>query len=128
MCALGCHFSACAGARADPNDSATTGDHFFAEAKRVMAEADAYAKPLLANVQALALMSVREAGCGRESGGWAYSGMSFRMATEMGLHMDPGAVVGLTEKDIDARRVTFWGCFLFDKSVSPSESVLILWH
>lgn len=80
-----------------------------------MMNEDAYAKPTLTNIQGLALMSVREAGCGREAGGWAYSGMSFRMATEMGLHLDPAAVGGLTERDVDARRVTFWGLFLFDK-------------
>lgn len=83
---------------------------------------DEYAIPRLATVQALALMSVREAGCGREAKGWVYSGMSFRMACDLGLNLDSGSIPGaresgLDEEEVDARRMTFWGCFLFDKYV-----------
>jgi hypothetical protein len=83
-------------------------------------ENDEYEKPKLTTVQALALMSVREAGCGRESKGWVYSGMSFRMACDLGLNLDSGSLAigrdsSLDEEEIDARRITFWGCFLFDK-------------
>jgi hypothetical protein len=120
MLALGCHFTALPEARADEDDSATAGDHFFKEAKRLIMLNDEYEKPKLATVQALALMSVREAGCGRESKGWVYSGMSFRMACDLGLNLDSGAMYGaresgLGEEEIDARRITFWGCYLFDK-------------
>ena len=71
-------------------------------------------------VQALALMSVREAGCGREAKGWVYSGMSFRMACDLGLNLDMHHNTNSTldETEEDARRITFWGCFLFDKYVS----------
>ena len=122
MLALGCHFTSLPGARANPEDSATAGDHFFKEAKRLLMENDELEKPKLTNVQALALMSVREAGCGREAKGWVYSGMSFRMAFDMGLHLDSDTLAigtntdrGLDEGEADARRITFWGCFLFDK-------------
>lgn len=117
MLALGCHFSNRPFACADSNDSSTKGDHFFAEAKRLIVENDEYEKPRLTTVQALALMSVREAGCGREAKGWVYSGMAFRMALDMGLNLDISNRENQTmdEKEIDARRVTFWGCFLFDK-------------
>ncbi|KAL1883777.1 hypothetical protein VTK73DRAFT_8313 [Phialemonium thermophilum] len=119
MLALGCHFTSVAGAFAVPGDSRTKGDHFFAEAKRLILENDEYEKPRLATVQALALMSVREAGCGREAKGWVYSGMSFRMAQDIGLNLDVGGIStdtdSLNEQEIDARRITFWGCFLFDK-------------
>lgn len=118
--ALGCHFTSLPGARENAEDSATAGDHFFKEAKRLIMENDEHEKPKITTVQALALMSVREAGCGREAKGWVYSGMSFRMACDMGLHLDSGALAagsdrGLDEGEEDARRVTFWGCFLFDK-------------
>lgn len=112
MLALGCHFTSVDGAFAVPGDSRTKGDHFFAEAKRLIVQNDEYEKPRLTTVQALALMSVREAGCGREAKGWVYSGMSFRMAQDIGLNLDIGS---LDEKEVDARRITFWGCFLFDK-------------
>jgi len=121
MLALGCHFTALTGARENKDDSATAGDHFFREAKRLIMLNDEYEKPKLATVQALALMSVREAGCGRESKGWVYSGMSFRMACDLGLNLDSGSIIynsrdlGLDDEEIDARRITFWGCYLFDK-------------
>lgn len=118
MLALGCHFSSKGAARADPEDSTTTGDHFFKEAKSLLHEDDEFANAKLCTVQALALMSVREAGCGRESKGWVYSGMSFRMACDLGLNVDAqpfNEMSRLSDEDIDARRITFWGCFLFDK-------------
>lgn len=118
--ALGCHFTSIPEARLDPTNPATAGDHFFKEAKRLILENDEHEKPKLTTVQALALMSVREAGCGREAKGWVYSGMSFRMAFDVGLNLDSGALtanmdLSLDEQAIDARRITFWGCFLFDK-------------
>lgn len=118
MLALGCHFSSRPAARADPEDSGTTGDHYFAEAKRLLYENDEFANAQLCTVQALALMSVREAGCGHESKGWVYSGMSFRMACDLGLNVEAvpmNDISRLTDEDVDARRITFWGCFLFDK-------------
>ncbi|KAI0974522.1 fungal-specific transcription factor domain-containing protein [Xylaria arbuscula] len=119
MLALGCHFTNATSAYATVGDSWTKGDHFFGEAKRLIIDHDEYEKPRLTTVQALALMSVREAGCGREAKGWVYSGMSFRMAQDLGLNMNLGGINGdlepLDEKEVDARRVTFWGCFLFDK-------------
>ncbi|KAH8809089.1 fungal-specific transcription factor domain-containing protein [Xylogone sp. PMI_703] len=122
MLALGCHFTNSPQACADPNDPTTKGDHFFAEAKRLIVENDEYERPRLVTVQALCLMSVREAGCGREAKGWVYSGMAFRMAQDMGLNLDSIGMTNISnskepidEKDVDARRITFWGCFLFDK-------------
>ncbi|OJD35652.1 fungal specific transcription factor [Diplodia corticola] len=119
MLALGCHFTSFPGARANREDSTTAGDHFFKEAKRLIMENDEHEKPRMATVQALALMSVREAGCGREAKGWVYSGMSFRMACDLGLNLDSGGLSSgqgtLDEDEEDARRITFWGCFLFDK-------------
>ncbi|KAF3767567.1 hypothetical protein M406DRAFT_345509 [Cryphonectria parasitica EP155] len=122
MLALGCHFTDASGACAVSGDSRTKGDHFFAEAKRLVFDNDEYTVPSLTTTQALALMSVREAGCGREARGWAYSGMSFRMAQDVGLNMEPEAIAGetrrMSEDEVDARKITFWGCFLFDKTWS----------
>lgn len=117
MLALGCHFSSWPGAREDPDNSATAGNHFFREAKRLVHENDELANSKLCTVQALALISVREAGCGREGKGWVYSGMSFRMALDLGLNLESSNLVtrDLSEEETDARRITFWGCFLVDK-------------
>ncbi|KAB8297819.1 hypothetical protein EYC80_001617 [Monilinia laxa] len=127
MLALGCHFTNSPKACADPSDSTTKGDAFFAECKRLIVENDEYEKPRLTTIQALCLMSVRECGQGRESKGWVYSGMAFRMAQDMGLNLDSGIKKNksnnpkdspIDEREIDVRRVTFWGCFLFDKCFS----------
>lgn len=114
MLALGCHFTSVPASRTDPLNSATAGDHFFKEAKRLILENDEHENPRLPTVQALALMSVREAGCGREAKGWVYSGMSFRMAYDLGLNVDSAASTR-DDQETDARRMTIWGCFLFDK-------------
>jgi hypothetical protein len=121
MLALGCHFSTWEDSREDPKSSATAGDHFFKEAKRLILENDEHVIAKLCTVQALALMSVREAGCGREGKGWVYSGMSFRMVSDLGLNVDASNLGGrsLNDEEIDARRVTFWGCFVIDKFVVP---------
>jgi len=124
MLALGCHFTSWPQARSDPKDSATAGDHFFREAKRLILKNDEHENPKLATVQALALMSVREAGCGREARGWVYSGMSFRMAYDLGLNIDSGSA-NLDEAEVDARRITIWGCFLFDKYAYHSLSQML---
>ncbi|EGX94723.1 nitrogen assimilation transcription factor nirA [Cordyceps militaris CM01] len=117
MLALGCHFSDLAGACSTLGDTRTKGDHFFAEAKRLIMEEDEFERPRLVTVQALALMSVREAGCAREATGWVYSGMSFRMAQDIGLNLDISYSDRnfMTDEEIDARRITFWGCFNVDK-------------
>lgn len=117
MLALGCHFTDVAGAYEIPGDNRTKGNHFFAEAKRLIMEGDEFEKPRLVTVQALALMSVREAGCAREATGWVYSGMSFRMAQDIGLNLEMSSSDrnAMSEEEIDARRMTFWGCFNFDK-------------
>jgi hypothetical protein len=122
MLALGCHFTSWPAARENRDVSSTAGDHFFKEAKRLIMANDEHEHPRLSTVQALALMSVREAGCGREAKGWVYSGMSFRMACDLGLNLDSDTLSGslesgLNDEEIDARRITFWGCFLFDKYV-----------
>ena len=125
MLSLGCHFTSWPEAREDRDDSATTGNHFFREAKRLLHEDDEITNARLCTVQALALMSVREAGCGREGKGWVYSGMSFRMACDLGLQVDAPAISEtshLKDEDIDARKITFWGCFLFDKYACPLEA------
>ncbi|MCJ1465432.1 Nitrogen assimilation transcription factor nit-4 [Pseudocyphellaria aurata] len=114
MLALGCHFTSLPASRMEPSNSATAGDHFFKEAKQLILKNDEHEHPRLPTVQALALMSVREAGCGREAKGWVYSGMSFRMAYDLGLNVD-SAASPRDDQETDARRMTIWGCFLFDK-------------
>jgi hypothetical protein len=114
LLAVGCRFSEQADARADPNDSDTKGDHFFAEALRLLNEQQD--RHILTTIQALGLMSIREASCGRSSESIFLSGQSIRLAIEMGLHLDIN-VSDSTESEIEhaVRSATFWGAFSLDQ-------------
>ena len=97
------------------------------------------ARPSVVTCQALALLGSREAGCARNARGWILSGeacrvqkflipgMSFRMALDLGLHLDSQRLVELGylgEDEYNMRAITFWGCFIFDR-YDISRDVLI---
>lgn len=110
LLALGCRFSTQPMSRANPNDPYTSGDHFFKESLRLFAqETDHHS---LTTIQALGIMSIREASCGRDSESWYYAGQSIRLAIEMGLHriMDEG-----DEDELAVQSATFWGAFALDQ-------------
>ena len=116
LLAVACAFSDRPDARTDPNDPGTAGDHFFAEARRLLQSNDS---SNLTTVQALALMGLREASCSRDSSGYQYAGRCIRMAIELGLHLSFGAdnnKLGPTE--LEVRNITFWGCFTYDTAWS----------
>ncbi|KAL2062109.1 hypothetical protein VTL71DRAFT_6375 [Oculimacula yallundae] len=114
LLAVGCRFSQQPNSRTDPNDSNTAGDHFFAEATRLLEmETDHHS---LTTIQALGLLSIREASCGRSSHSIFLSGQSIRLAIEMGLHFD--VQDGRSENaklDHAVRSATFWGAFSLDQ-------------
>jgi hypothetical protein len=118
MLAVGCRFSSLAVTRTNPDDSTTAGDHFFAEALRLLdEESDRHS---LTTIQALGLMSIREASCGRSSEAIFYSGQSIRLAVEMGLHLDSengGKDDASLEQAVHS--ATFWGAFSLDQFVNP---------
>lgn len=114
LLALGCRLSTQPKTREFPQDPYTSGDHFFKEALRLLnAESNQHS---LTVIQALGILSIREASCGRASESWYYSDQSIRLAIEMGLH--------LTQKHLDidemaVRSATFWGAFALDQYVIP---------
>lgn len=114
LLAVGCRFSTQAQARTDPNDSNTAGDAFFTEAERLLdLESDRHT---LTTIQALGLMSIREASCGRSSRSIFLSGQSIRLAIEMGLHFDVQDGRSDNAKlDHAVRSATFWGAFSLDQ-------------
>lgn len=117
LLAVGCRFSTQVRARTSSDDSNTAGDHFFAEAARLLALEDDRHK--LTTVQALGLMSIREASCGRSSEGLYYSGQSIRLAIEMGLHNESQSGDGERATSEQAvRSATFWGSFALDQCVT----------
>jgi len=115
ICSMGCHFSDDPRARTNPDDARTAGDHFFAEARRLLAEDETTS---LTTIQALCVMGIREPSAGRDSSGFAYMGRSLRMAIEIGLHLDSpssAAALRLTPSEIEVRKLTFWGIFVLEK-------------
>ncbi|PMB71367.1 Conidial development protein fluffy [Beauveria bassiana] len=123
LLALGCRFSTQPKTREFPNDPYSSGDHFFKEALRLLnAETDQHS---LTVIQALGIMSIREASCGRDSESWYYSGQSIRLAIEMGLHLSR------EHTDLDEMAVqsaTFWGAFALDQYVTPYTLCLLVSH
>ncbi|KID90331.1 Transcription factor, fungi [Metarhizium guizhouense ARSEF 977] len=91
-------------------------------------------KPDLTTLQALILLGHREIAVGQTSKGWLFCGMAFRLAHEMGLHLDPSNWDASTSsfRDREILRRVYWGIFIADKQLSlyfgrppalyPSES------
>ncbi|KAK2073408.1 hypothetical protein P8C59_007695 [Phyllachora maydis] len=140
LLALGCRFSSRASTRADPHDRHTSGDHFFAESLRLLGQEDDHHS--LTTIQALGIMSIREASCGRDSESWYYAGQSIRLALEMGLHRGGGASDKDDDDDDDddedddddhdkdddneaaVQAATFWGAFALDHAWSLATGSL----
>ncbi|KAG8413842.1 hypothetical protein J3458_012330 [Metarhizium acridum] len=119
LLALGCRFSTHPMTRANPNDPYSSGDHFFKESQRLFnQETDHHT---LTTIQALGIMSIREASCGRDSESWYYAGQSIRLAVEMGLHQIQD---GLDEDELAVQAATFWGAFALDHAWSLATGSL----
>lgn len=119
LLALGCRFSTQPNTRANANDPTTSGDHFFAEALRLFAKETNHHN--LTTIQALGIMAIREASCGRDSESWYYAGQSVRMAIELGLHRLSGD--GDTD-ELAVQAATFWGAFALDHAWSLATGSL----
>lgn len=119
LLALGCRFSTKASTRAYPNDPYSSGDHFFKECQRLFYLEEDHHN--LTTIQALGIMSIREASCGRDSESWFYAGQSIRLAVEMGLHQvnDTG-----DEAQLAVQAATFWGAFALDHAWSLATGSL----
>ncbi|KAG6009570.1 hypothetical protein E4U21_001937 [Claviceps maximensis] len=119
LLALGCRFSTQPMTRADPYNPYTSGDHFFKESQRLFQQEKEHHN--VTTIQALGIMSIREASCGRDSESWYYAGQSIRLAVEMGLHRSQD---GLDEDDLAVRSATFWGAFALDHAWSLATGSL----
>ncbi|ORY64026.1 fungal-specific transcription factor domain-containing protein [Pseudomassariella vexata] len=81
-------------------------------------------KPDLTILQALMLLGYHAIGHGKASKGWLFCGMAFRLAHEMGLHLDPSnwnnSSAASSEPQIDREilRRVYWAAFNADKQLS----------
>ncbi|KAK8129176.1 fungal-specific transcription factor domain-containing protein [Apiospora kogelbergensis] len=69
-------------------------------------------------VQALLQLSARELAGGLISQAWVYSGIAFRMASDLGLQVDSPSIKGLGPVDREIRLRLFWSCYFWDKATS----------
>jgi len=94
-------------------------DVFFNRAQELL-YGSALESPNLTTLQALILLGHREIGHGKTSKGWLFSGMAFRLAHEMGLHLDPNNWNGSDDSRIEREilRRTYWAAFVADKQLS----------
>ncbi len=121
LLALGSRFCDRLEIRANPDDPYTAGDRFFQEAQRLFWELEDHND--LTVIQALGIMGIREASCGRDFESRFYAGQSVRLAIEMGLHR----VETYNDDNNESSRVrlvTFWGAFVLDKSVEAAAKGL----
>jgi hypothetical protein len=112
--ALGARFSDMpVDGRKEPHDPRTAGQPFFDEAKRLLGDEEI---PSLTTIQALGLMSLRQASCGNDASSWHYARQSMRMAIDLDLHLDRSVPAGsldvtICQAEREVRSATFWGCF-----------------
>ncbi|KAI1167942.1 fungal-specific transcription factor domain-containing protein [Nemania serpens] len=71
-------------------------------------------------LQALILLGQLEIGRGRASKGWLFCGMAFRLAHEMGLHLDPTNWHNIEDGNVEREvlRRVYWASFVVDKQLS----------
>lgn len=75
-------------------------------------------EPRITAVQAAAVLGACEAVCDRDTRGWIYSGMSIRMAVDLGYQLNCDVWVKrgvISAEEAHMRKITFWGCFVFDR-------------
>lgn len=127
-------FAICSLGAMQLDDSRSVSDIFAHQAQQLIYAA--LDSPELTTLQALALLGYREIGVGHTSKGWLFAGMAFRLAHEMGLHLDPNnwdaSTEGASNRDTEILRRVYWAIFIADKQLSlyfgrppalhPSES------
>jgi hypothetical protein len=109
ICASGSLWTDDPRARQDPNDPQTAGDHFYRRARRLLFEDEV--TPRLTTVQALQILSMREASASRISNGFRYAGWALTMAVELGMHLEGWKT---TPNEDGMRRRSFWAMFNCD--------------
>ncbi|QRW16526.1 Fungal specific transcription factor domain [Rhizoctonia solani] len=79
------------------------------------------ARPTMATLQAVQLLSIFQMGVGRVSVGWSLTGLVVAMSNKMGLHIDSTELVArgvMSQRMKDMRDSSFWGIFVLDRLFS----------
>lgn len=101
-------------------DQAKTGEVLISRARLLLGH-EIHRPSCIPTVQALLQLSARDLACGFISQAWLYSGMAFRMVSDLGLHHSTakiGMLRHLSAEDLEIRRRLFWSCYFWDKAIS----------
>ncbi|KAK4938268.1 hypothetical protein LTR10_021247 [Elasticomyces elasticus] len=116
--ALGARFSDIPEAWKDRDSPETAGDQFYEEAQSLLGFEDV---PTLTKIQALGLMSLRQASRGNDASGWQLSRRAVRSAIDLGLHLGESQdnradrlLYSNAERQVSA--ATFWGCYTLEQA------------
>ncbi|CAK7221733.1 hypothetical protein SBRCBS47491_004627 [Sporothrix bragantina] len=97
------------------------GDALISRA-RLLLGAEIHKPSTIPTVQALLQLSARDLAYGHISQAWLYSGMAFRMVSDLGLqHSSSGQLLSLghlNAEDLEIRRRLYWSCYFWDKAMS----------
>jgi hypothetical protein len=115
--AIGARLSDLVEVRMDPDDRHSAGDQFFNEAQRLLSNE---ATPTVITIQALNLMSLRQASSGNDGSGWHYARHAMRIALDLDLpgddpNQEHTSPTGFTRAERQVRAATFWGCFALEQ-------------
>ncbi|CAG7561823.1 unnamed protein product [Fusarium equiseti] len=80
-------------------------------------------RPSIPTVQSFLCLAFFEIGRGNVSKGWAFSGIAFRMAQDLGFQSDPMNWLPqdstiISSEDVEIRRRIYWGSYISDKLIS----------
>ncbi|KAK4054715.1 hypothetical protein OIV83_000639 [Microbotryomycetes sp. JL201] len=114
----------------DVNDPRTAGLRFLRRVKELLGES--LDKSRIPTIQALLLLSSSLFALGWQSAPWVYSGIAFRMLSDLGLLHDWRSRVvqgGEVEPaDLEIRRRLVWAAFVFDKIISLYQGRAVTLH
>lgn len=105
--------------RQDPQDPQTMGMAFYERFKSLLVEH--IDKPTIPTVVALLTCGACLVPRGKQSAGWVFCGIAYRMMTDLGCHLDiePTSQAGkgfkLTPIDVEIRKRIYWAAYVGDK-------------
>ncbi|QDS71093.1 hypothetical protein FKW77_009103 [Venturia effusa] len=104
--------------RKEPNWAGSSGYQFRERFTRLLGEAMGESR--ITTIQALITLasSLFAIETTAKSTAWLYSGIAFRMITDLGLHLDGVELLKrnkISPEELECRRRVFWGAFSFDK-------------
>lgn len=111
-------YAICAmGALASQDETTRDLSDMFSSRAQELLYGSALDSPDLTTLQALLLLGHRDIGRGKSSRGWVFTGMAFRLAQGMGLHLDPSHWQTPHDSDIEREisRRAYWAAFIADK-------------